>query len=101
VPEQPLPPFVRSLAPVDPGEKRRHVAENRARLEHDLWSGSLSFSSRPRIVDVQFSNFCNMACTMCYPDGNPPLQKLPAEVLEKLARDVFPGASISAGAICR
>jgi len=94
VPEQPLPPFVRSLAPVDPGEKRRHVAENRARLEHDLWSGSLSFSSRPRIVDVQFSNFCNMACTMCYPDGNPPLQKLPAEVLEKLARDVFPSASI-------
>jgi radical SAM protein with 4Fe4S-binding SPASM domain len=94
VPEQPLPPFVRSLAAIDPREKRRLEDENRARLEADLWNGSLSFASRPRIVDVQFSNFCNMACIMCYPYGNPPLQKLPEPVLEKLARDVFPIASV-------
>ncbi|HET6164790.1 MAG TPA: radical SAM protein [Planctomycetota bacterium] len=94
MPEQPLPPFFSALAAVDPREKRRLAEENRARLEAELWHGSLHFQSRPRIVDVQFSNFCNMACTMCYPHGNPPLQKLPEPVLEKLARDVFPVASV-------
>ena len=92
--EQPLPEFVRSLPVLERREKRARVAANLARLEQDLWRGSLEFSSRPRIVDVQFSNFCNMACTMCYPHGNPPLQKLPEAVLEKLAREVFADASI-------
>ena len=92
--EPPLPPFVASLAAIPPPRKRADVDANRARLESDLWSGSMRFASKPRIVDVQFSNFCNMACTMCYPQGNPPLQKLPDPLLEKLARDVFPTASI-------
>jgi radical SAM protein with 4Fe4S-binding SPASM domain len=92
--EPPLPPFVASLPAIPPERKRADVDANRARLEQDLWSGSLRFASKPRIVDVQFSNFCNMACTMCYPQGNPPLQKLPDPLVEKLAREVLPTASI-------
>lgn len=92
--EQALPKFVRSLPVLDRREKRERVARNLGRLESDLWRGALEFTSRPRIVDVQFSNFCNMSCTMCYPHGNPPLQKLPDAVLEKLTREVFADASI-------
>jgi radical SAM protein with 4Fe4S-binding SPASM domain len=92
--EPPLPKFVASLTAIPPQRKQADVDANRARLENDLWSGSLRFASKPRVVDVQFSNFCNMACTMCYPQGNPPLQKLADPLLEKLAREVFPTASI-------
>jgi len=74
--------------------KRARVAANLAALEEDLWSERLVFRSRPRTADVQFSNYCNMACTMCYPDGNPPLQVMPEPLLRQLARDLFPDLAV-------
>ena len=89
-----LPSNLESRPPIAPEVKHERVGRNLARLEMDLWSGALRFESRPRIVDVQFSNFCNMACTMCYPDGNPPLQRMPPALIETLAKEAFPAASV-------
>ncbi len=83
-----------AAAPLENPQKNQLETTNRRAFERDLWDQSLTFRSRPRIVDVQFSNFCNMACTMCYPDGNPPLERLTPSVLRTLVQDVFPHASI-------
>ncbi|GAB4152435.1 MAG: hypothetical protein Fur0037_21200 [Planctomycetota bacterium] len=81
-------------SPLSAEQKDRLRAENLARLERDLWEGRLVYESSPRVADVQFSNFCNMSCTMCYDGQNPPLKKLPPELLERFAKAVFPAASV-------
>ncbi len=86
--------FLAEFAAIAPEAKRARVAANLAALEEDLWSDRSVFRSRPRTADVQFSNYCNMACTMCYPDGNPPLQVMPEPLLRKLARDLFPDLAV-------
>ncbi len=75
-------------------EKERLLADNRAKVEADLWEARLEFASRPRVVDMQLSNFCNMSCTMCYDGVNPPLQKMPEEEVRRFAAEVFPTASV-------
>jgi radical SAM protein with 4Fe4S-binding SPASM domain len=82
--------FLAAIAPLSRESKDALLRRNAADLEEDLWLGRLEFRSRPRVADVQFSNYCNMACTMCYPDGNPPLEVMPQPLLEKLSADLFP-----------
>ncbi|MEZ5989102.1 MAG: radical SAM protein [Planctomycetota bacterium] len=75
-------------------EKERIFLENRAKLVEDLWTERLVFESRPYMVDLQLSNFCNMSCTMCYDGVNPPLKKMPEALVEKAAEQILPKASV-------
>ena len=84
LPEQPLPR----------AEKLRLEAHNRNLLEEDLSAGRVEFRSRPRVVELQLSNFCNMSCTMCYDGENPKLLKLDEKLVLALAEDLFPTASV-------
>ena len=76
------------------GVKHQALIDNRACLDRDLLEGRLRFESRPRVTELQLSNFCNMSCTMCYDGNNPPMKKMSARVVEVLERDVFPTASV-------
>jgi radical SAM protein with 4Fe4S-binding SPASM domain len=80
--------------PIPKEQKTALELENRKRLESDLLEGRLQFSSRPRVVEIQLTNFCNMSCTMCYDGDNPPLQKLPEALVDSLAEQLFPWASV-------
>ena len=76
-----------------PNAKASLIASNSARLLEDLWSGRLEFSSRPRVVDLQLSNICNMSCTMCYDGVNPPAVQMPEDKLREVAPALFPTAT--------
>jgi radical SAM protein with 4Fe4S-binding SPASM domain len=80
--------------PIGKEEKARLEALNQQRLDADLQYGRLAFESRPRVVEIQLSNFCNMSCTMCYDGENPPTKMLPEPVVEALAAELFPTASV-------
>jgi radical SAM protein with 4Fe4S-binding SPASM domain len=68
---------------------------NRSLLEHELLEKQLVFESRPYEAHIQFSNFCNMSCIMCYgPGGNPPLKKMSPEILAKVREQIAPSLSI-------
>ena len=74
--------------------KQQALRDNRAHLDQDLVEGRLRFASKPRVTELQLSNFCNMSCTMCYDGNNPPMKKMSARVVEVLERDVLPTASV-------
>ena len=74
-------------------EKDAILLRNRQRLDQDLVSRRLVWESRPRIIDLQLSNICNMSCTMCYDGGNPAPQRLATEVVEKFAAEALPTAA--------
>jgi radical SAM protein with 4Fe4S-binding SPASM domain len=91
-----LPP---TTAPIRPAglsrtEKDALLAQNRGRLDQDLVTQRLVWQSLPRVVDLQLSNICNMACTMCYDGNNPPPKKLDRAVLDRLAPEVLPTAAV-------
>ena len=74
--------------------KQQMLRDNRAHLDQDLVEGQLRFASKPRVTELQLSNFCNMSCTMCYDGNNPPMKKMSARVVEVLEQDVLPTASV-------
>jgi radical SAM protein with 4Fe4S-binding SPASM domain len=75
-------------------ERERIAERNRALLWMELISGRLEFESRPNEAQVQFSNFCNMSCIMCYDGGNPPLVAMKPHVLGRLATQIAPDLSL-------
>lgn len=79
---------------ISPDEKRRLEEENRQLLEFDLWEGRHVFRSKPRVVELQLSNFCNMSCVMCYAGVNPPTMLLDPRVIRRLASELLPAASV-------
>jgi radical SAM protein with 4Fe4S-binding SPASM domain len=83
------------MSPKITWDERDGIAKrNRALLDAELLSKSLEFESRPYEAHVQFSNFCNMSCIMCWDGDNPPLDKMSPELLERLATQVAPNLSV-------
>ena len=74
--------------------KKQVLADNRSRLDQDLVEGRLRFESKPRVAELQLSNFCNMSCTMCYDGNNPPMKKMSQRVIDILEKDVLPTTSV-------
>ena len=80
-------PAVRTTVPArppTPPDKLARIRRNRETLDQDLIQGRLRFESRPRVAELQLSNFCNMSCTMCYDGNNPPMQRMSPGVIAKL-----------------
>ena len=75
-------------------ERERIEKLNRERLERDLLEQRVVFESGPYEAHVQFSNFCNMSCVMCWDGENPPLHNMSADVLQHLRRDVAQHLSV-------
>src|SRR5262245_22568128 len=80
--------------PPGSGEEQKQVrlARGRELREQDFWTGRLEFSSRPLLLHLQLSNFCNMSCIMCWDGNDAPLRKMPDTVLERLEREALPHA---------
>ncbi|MEC8651674.1 MAG: radical SAM protein [Planctomycetota bacterium] len=74
--------------------KQEALRRNRGLLDRDLVEGNLRFGSKPRVAELQLSNFCNMSCTMCYDGNNPPMKKMTERVIRVLEEDVLPTASV-------
>ena len=93
-PGDPPPNFADSI-PVDISMEEKHGIEKRNKqiLEKELWDKKLSFTPRPYLAHVQFSNFCNMSCIMCWNGANPRTKKLSPELVEKLAQELGPEVS--------
>ena len=66
-------------------ERDRLDERNSDLLDRDLRDKRLVFESRPYEAHVQFSNFCNMSCIMCWNGTNPPLIKMAPDVLNASA----------------
>jgi|GEM_PF-3092508 len=79
---------------ITPEQRERVATENWAVLKKELLRKHLRFTSRPYEAHVQFSNFCNMSCVMCWDGGNPPLRKMYPEVLERVAKQIAPSLSV-------
>lgn len=63
-------------------------------LFDDLLHQRTFFRSGPYEAHVQFSNFCNMSCIMCWDGRNPPTEKTSPEMLEKIGQQVAPHLSV-------
>ncbi len=63
-------------------------------LLEDLLSQNLQFRSGPYEAHIQFSNFCNMSCIMCWDGKNPKAEKAPDELLKKIDEQVAPYLSV-------
>jgi radical SAM protein with 4Fe4S-binding SPASM domain len=87
--------FVDSI-PVDISMEQKEAIEKRNKeiLEQELWDKKLTLSGRPYLAHVQFSNFCNMSCIMCWNGANPRTKKLSPELVEKLGRELGPEVSV-------
>jgi glutamate-1-semialdehyde 2,1-aminomutase len=83
-----------SGAVVTPVQRERLAKANRALLDAELLARRLTFDSRPYEAHVQFSNFCNMSCVMCWDGQNPPVERMAPEVLERFAAEVAPHLSV-------
>ncbi len=94
-PGDPEPNFADSI-PVDISMEQKHAIEKRNKeiLENELWDQKLEFTPRPYLAHVQFSNFCNMSCIMCWNGANPRTKKLTPELVEKLAIELGPEVSV-------
>ena len=75
-------------------EREAGTRRNRARLEHELLAKQLRFESRPYEAHVQFSNFCNMSCVMCWDGENPPLRRMSPALLDSIAAEVAPNLAV-------
>lgn len=75
-------------------ERARIEKRNRARLERELLEHKLDFASRPYEAHVQFSNFCNMSCIMCWDGENPPVERMSPEILAKVSEQIAPHLSL-------
>ena len=75
-------------------EKAAIENRNKEILEQELFEKKLDFSARPYLAHVQFSNFCNMSCIMCWNGANPRTKKLSPELVQKLATELGPEVSV-------
>ena len=82
------------MAAVTIAQRDEITKHNRALVEKELLAQRLSFESRPYEAHMQFSNFCNMSCIMCWDGENPPMKKMTPELLEKVATQIAPNLAV-------
>ena len=75
-------------------QKQEIEVRNREILENELNGQQTAFESRPHEAHIQFSNFCNMSCVMCWNGNNPKTQKLTEELVSKVSEQLGPHLSL-------
>ena len=74
--------------------KERIEREYRDLLFDDLMNGRTKFSAGPYEAHIQFSNFCNMSCIMCWDGNNPKTRKTDASLLDRIGEQLGPHLSV-------
>jgi radical SAM protein with 4Fe4S-binding SPASM domain len=75
-------------------ERLQIERQNRLLLEEELLDKRLEFRSRPYEAHIQYSNFCNMSCVMCYNGEHPPVARMSPELLAKVREELAPHLSV-------
>ena len=75
-------------------QKRQQELRYREQLLDDLINQKLVYESGPYEAHIQFSNYCNMSCIMCWDGRNPPTEKASPELLAKINQQVAPHLSV-------
>jgi len=83
-----------STALFSAADKSAMERENRRILEAELLSKKVEFESKPYEAHIQFSNFCNMSCVMCWNGKNPETQKLSEELIARIGDQIGPHISL-------
>ena len=70
-------------------------ADNRRVLRDEMRGGVAALSARPRVLFVELSRFCNLACPMCRVPGQiTKSQTMSEELFARVAEDLFPTAEL-------
>jgi radical SAM protein with 4Fe4S-binding SPASM domain len=70
-------------------------AANRATFRDEYARGCLRLIARPRILFVELTRFCNLACGMCRSVGQiGPDQTMQPEMFNRVAEELFPAAEV-------
>ena len=75
-------------------EKEEIENQNRIRLEQQMLVKDLEFGPGPQYALVQFSNYCNMSCIMCWNSNNPRTVQLTAKLVELIGSQLGPHVSV-------
>lgn len=75
-------------------EKAEQEKKYRHQLLEDLLSQRTVYSGGPYEAHIQFSNYCNMSCIMCWDGRNPPAEKSSPELLNIISQQVAPHLSV-------
>ena len=75
-------------------QKETLEREYRRLLFDDLLNGRVKFSGGPYEAHIQFSNYCNMSCIMCWDGNNPKTKKTDADLLKTIGEQLGPHLSI-------
>ena len=71
-------------------QERRHWET----IKQHLLNNDLEFEIGPLQSHVQFSNYCNLSCIMCWNGKNPRTQRVSPELLEKFETQLGPHLSV-------
>lgn len=74
--------------------KKLQEIEDRKRILNDLLNNQTRYSANPYEAHIQFSNFCNMSCIMCWDGRNPPTEKTSDELLQIIGDQVASKLSV-------
>jgi len=83
-----------SVTQISFAEKEVLEQKYRTLLVDDLLNNRTHFSAGPYEAHIQFSNFCNMSCIMCWDGNNPPTRKTDPDLLKRIGEQVGPHLSI-------
>lgn len=75
-------------------QKAAQEVEYRHQLLEDLLNGRFEYSGGPYEAHIQFSNYCNMSCIMCWDGRNPPVETSSPQLLQKISDQVAPHLSV-------
>ena len=75
-------------------EKAEIETRQRQTIERELLEQKLEFSAGPYEALVQFSNYCNMSCIMCWNGNNPRTKNMSPELVERVGSQLGPHVSL-------
>ena len=75
-------------------QKTEQEIRYRHSLLDDLLNQRTHFASGPYEAHIQYSNFCNMSCIMCWDGRNPPTKKTSAELIKLVDDQIAPHLSV-------
>jgi len=75
-------------------QKEEHVENHWERIKQHLLNNDIEFDTGPVQSHVQFSNYCNLSCIMCWNGNNPRTQRIPPDLLEKIETQIGPHLSV-------
>ena len=75
-------------------DKATHEKAHWETIKRHLLNNDVEFKTGPIQSHVQFSNYCNLSCIMCWNGKNPRTQRVPPDLLEKIETQLGPHLSV-------